>query len=74
MENANPTPALFPLAILLAAVTPASAVTPADVFTDHMILQRDKPVPIWGWATPGETVKVSFAGQEKHVTAGDDGK
>lgn len=67
-------PALFPLAIFLAAVAPASAVTPADVFTDHMVLQRGKPVPVWGWATPGETVKVSFAGQEKRAVAGDDGK
>ena len=24
------------------------------VLGDHMVLQRDKPVPVWGWATPGE--------------------
>ena len=33
------------------------------VFSDGMVLQRDKPVRIWGWAKPGETVEVKFAGQ-----------
>lgn len=37
----------------------------AAPFTDHMILQREKPVPIWGFATPGERVTVEFAGQSK---------
>ena len=32
-------------------------------FADHMVLQRDRPVPIWGTANPGERVTVSFAGQ-----------
>ena len=30
-----------------------------------MVLQRDKEVPVWGIADPGETVVVKFAGQEK---------
>jgi len=25
----------------------------AEVFTDHMVLQRDRPVPVWGKANPG---------------------
>ncbi|MGK0220221.1 MAG: sialate O-acetylesterase, partial [Planctomycetota bacterium] len=28
-----------------------------------MVLQREKPVRIWGWGTPGESVNVRFAGQ-----------
>ena len=32
-------------------------------FADHMVLQRDRLVPIWGTANPGERVTVSFAGQ-----------
>ena len=43
------------------------------VFSDHMVLQRGKPVPVWGWAEKGEKVTVKFAGQEKTGTAGDDG-
>lgn len=41
----------------------------ARIFQDNMILQREKPVPIWGWAKPGATVEVSFAGQKKPATA-----
>jgi sialate O-acetylesterase len=42
----------------------------ATIFGDHMVLQRDQSVPVWGWAEPEEEVRVSFAGQEvKAVTA-----
>jgi sialate O-acetylesterase len=51
-----------------------SAFEPADVFRDHMVLQRGKPVPVWGTAEPGETVTVNFAGQNKSATANPDGK
>lgn len=39
-----------------------------------MVLQRGKPVNIWGWADKGESVTVSFAGQTAKAIAGDDGK
>lgn len=32
-------------------------------FSDHMVLQRDKPVAVWGTAEPNECVTVTFAGQ-----------
>jgi N-sulfoglucosamine sulfohydrolase len=35
------------------------------LFTDGMVLQRDRPVPVWGWGAPGATVTVEFAGQSK---------
>jgi sialate O-acetylesterase len=40
---------------------------------DHAVLQRDKPIPVRGWATPGEKVTVSFANNEATATAGSDG-
>jgi sialate O-acetylesterase len=46
----------------------------ADVFSDHMVLQRDKPVPVWGWATAGQRVSVTFAGQTKTASADAKGK
>ena len=46
----------------------------ANLFTNNAILQRDRPVPIWGWSTPGETVTVKFARQKKTAVAGADGK
>jgi len=30
------------------------------VLTSHMVLQQDKPLPVWGWANPGEEVTVTF--------------
>ena len=36
----------------------------ANVFQSNMVLQRDKPLNIWGWAAPGEEVVLAFAGQE----------
>jgi sialate O-acetylesterase len=45
-----------------------------NVIGSDMVLQRDLPVPIWGWADSGEEVTVSFAGQSKTTKAGDDGK
>ncbi len=43
------------------------------VFSDNMVLQRELPVPIWGWAKPGESIRVTFAGQKKRSVAAEDG-
>jgi sialate O-acetylesterase len=56
------------------AIAASAEVKPASVFSDHMVLQRDMPVPIWGTAAAGETVSVTFAGQASSTTAGENGK
>ncbi len=43
-------------------------------FGDHMVLQQGVPVPVWGWADPGERVTVSIAGQKQTATADPGGK
>jgi sialate O-acetylesterase len=43
------------------------------VFGDHMVLQRDKPVPVYGKATAGAPVKVIFGKQVKEGVVGADG-
>src|SRR4051812_30512755 len=43
-------------------------------FSDHMVLQRDLKVAVWGSAMPGETIQVAFAGQQQTTIAGADGK
>ncbi|MEP4078379.1 sialate O-acetylesterase [Haloferula sp.] len=43
------------------------------VLSDHMILQREQAVPIWGKADAGATVGVIFADQKKQAVAGADG-
>ena len=44
----------------------------ANVFQSNMVLQRDKPLNIWGWADPGEEVTVSFGGQQAPAKAAAD--
>lgn len=66
-------PSLFRLLALVAWAALARAdVTLAPLFTDHAVLQRDKLVPVWGEAEPGERVKVTFAGQVRGTVAGPD--
>jgi sialate O-acetylesterase len=67
---------LLTLALALAAVAaPAAAAPPsgatllAQVFQDHAVLQRDKPVPVWGSAPPGSAVTVTLAGRSAQATA-----
>ena len=44
------------------------------LFTDHAVLQRDVPIPVWGWTEPGSRVKVSLIGQSVETTADEAGK
>lgn len=61
---------LLLLSVSLAAFSPAYAdVTLPRLLSDGAILQRDKPITIWGWAHEGEQVTVSFAGKEQSTTA-----
>ncbi|MET0263360.1 MAG: sialate O-acetylesterase, partial [Rariglobus sp.] len=46
----------------------------ASLFQDHAVLQRDQPLPVWGWATPGATVRVSLAGNTAAALAGTHGE
>lgn len=39
------------------------------IFSSHMVLQRDQPITIWGWADAGDKVSVTFAGQQAQATA-----
>lgn len=55
--------------IISGAFTLYAEVKPALVFASHMVLQRGKPVPVWGTASAGEKVVVSFNGQEKMTQA-----
>lgn len=46
----------------------------ADVFSDNMVLQCERPVPIWGWAAPGEEITAAFNGQTKTTKADTHGR
>ncbi len=71
----------FPLHLALSACL-ATAMSPSAVatlhlpvfFSDHMVLQRDRPAPVWGWADKGETVTVRLGDQSRTATADDQGQ
>lgn len=46
----------------------------SNAFSDHMVLQQQMPIRVWGWANPGAKVKVALAGEQANATAGEDGK
>lgn len=55
---------------LLTNTSPAEAdVRLPDCFGDHMVLQQGVPIPVWGWADPGEEVNVTLADQTRSAAA-----
>jgi sialate O-acetylesterase len=44
------------------------------VIADNMVLQRGQSAPVWGWAEPGENVRVSLAGKTAAARADDKGR
>jgi sialate O-acetylesterase len=69
-------------ATLLALVATSAAAWTADdprpflhpLFVPQAVLQQGKPIPIWGWTTPGAKVAVTIGGQNLNAVAGPDGK
>ena len=64
----------FALLLLVASSATWANIRLPAVFSDHMVIQRELEVPIWGWAAPREVIKVSFANQSITTTAGEDGR
>ena len=62
------------LIAVLAGCLTASALELGAPFTDHAVLQRQQPVPVWGWSKPGTEVTVEFSGQKQSAKAADNGK
>ncbi len=50
-------------------VLPLHALELPAIFADHMVLQRDMPVPVWGKARRGDSVKVDFGEAQATATA-----
>jgi sialate O-acetylesterase len=65
---------LFCLALGCLSAPVRADVVPAFLFNDNAVLQRDKPVPVWGTADAGERVSVAFAGHTATTTADATGK
>jgi len=58
---------------LLVCFSVQAEVSLPGIFTGNMVIQRDKPVQVWGWADPGEKIRVSFNGQIESTKASREG-
>ena len=70
---------MLALLLLLVGIARADAAEESQpflhpLFTDHVVLQRGVPIPVWGWTTPGATVTVTLHQQTATATAGANGK
>ena len=60
------------VALLLAgisSITASAQVSLPKILSDHMVVQRDLPVHVWGMAAPGELVSVTFRGETRSTAA-----
>lgn len=73
VRNRQSFPALvISLAVALyACQATAGTLKTHRIFSSNMVIQRDKPITIWGWTEPGRKVTVQF-GQEKAEATADD--
>jgi len=62
---------LFSISLLLCCtvIFAGGGFTVADIFTDHMVLQRNAEVKIWGEAVDGSLIEVRFEGQTRKAKA-----
>ncbi len=60
------------LSVLILLISSAGLATAEvrlpSIFADHMVVQRNLPVHVWGAATPDETVSVTFRGESQSAT------
>lgn len=75
----NIRPALFLILLVVVCCFRAEADEPAglwlpSLFSDRMVLQQGKPVPVWGKSKPGSPVEVRFQGQSLTSRADADGR
>lgn len=62
------------LGFILSALSTHAALVVPSIFGDGMVLQRDRALPVWGWAEPGARVAVEFAAFKADAIAGADGR
>ena len=64
----------FLLLLMIASLGANAKITMPKLFGDNMVLQRNKPIKVWGWAASNEKIEVQFRQQIKKLKAGKDGK
>ena len=49
--------------MLFMGINPTAAIRLPRIFSDGVVLQRGQPIPVWGWAEPGQTISISLSKQ-----------
>ncbi len=64
------------LALLFVSITAnaQAALKLPNIFTDHMVVQQNIPIKVWGWTNPNQDVSFEFAGQTTAVKANSEGR
>src|SRR5688572_26800681 len=65
----KPMSKIFLIVALISVSSAFADVSLPKIFSNNMVLQRDRTIKVWGWATKGETVTVTFNGQVKKAKA-----
>jgi hypothetical protein len=75
MKSSRTLPGVASMLLSLTAASTALAdVQLSKIFSDHMIVQQNQPIRVWGQAAPGEEVSITFSDQNGTGKAGADGK
>ncbi len=64
---------MIAVSIIALSYTQSQLRLPA-LFTDHMVVQRGKPINIWGWDSPGQKITVTLGGKSVSASADSKGK
>ncbi|MCC4591191.1 9-O-acetylesterase [Xanthomonas campestris pv. cannae] len=70
----HPTVRLALLALAFASWPAAAELQLPLLFADGAVLQRDAPIPVWGWAAPGARIQARLDGASASAVAGGDGR
>ncbi|HEX5235564.1 MAG TPA: sialate O-acetylesterase [Silvibacterium sp.] len=62
------------LSLLFLSIAARAEVTLPKMLSDHMVLQRDRPIHLWGWAGPGESVTATLQSATAGTHADDLGR
>jgi sialate O-acetylesterase len=60
---------LFIVSFCFLASALSAEVRLPHIFSDNMVIQRDKPIHVWGWANKNASVEIRFAHQSQKVKA-----
>lgn len=60
--------------VMFGLVLRLDALEVPSIFGDHMVVQRDRPITVWGWAEAGAKIEVEFGPKRAAAVAGSDGR